>query len=157
MHPMYEDMVALYRQYGVSVTIAMQATSQMAKNQTTKYLKDVVMGVGTHIVFGRTSAEEMELYSALAGLKNVEVLQKQINKTSIAENSPQYSEGVRRSYEKKNLFEGSDIRQKDFQEITVFTVRSGRVLNAKAAKVTFVNESEYYDQHVGFRKKKRAE
>lgn len=148
MHPMYEDMVALYRQYGVSVTIAMQATSQMAKNQTTKYLKDVVMGVGTHIVFGRTSAEEMELYSALAGLKNVEVLQKQINKTSIAENSPQYSEGVRRSYEKKNLFEGSDIRQKDFQEITVFTVRSGRVLNAKAAKVTFVNESEYYDQHV---------
>lgn len=148
MHSMYEDMVALYRQYGVCVTIAMQATSQMAKNQTTRYLKDVVMGVGTHIVFGRTSAEEMELYSALAGIKNVEVIQNQINKTSLAEDSPQYSEGIKKSYEKKNLFEGTDIRQKDFQEITVFTVRGGRVLNPKAAKVAFAKESEYYDQHV---------
>lgn len=148
MNPMYEDMIALYRQYGVNVTIAMQATSQMAKNPSTKYLQDVVMGVGTHIVFGRTSAEEMDLYSKLAGLKNVEIIQSQVNKTSIAEDSPQYSEGVKVSYDKKNIFEGSDIRQKDFQEVTVFTVREGRVLNPKAAKVAFVQESEYYDQHV---------
>ena len=148
MHPMYEDMVALYRQYGVGVTIAMQATSQMLKKSSTRYLQDVVMGVGTHIVFGRTSVEEMELYSKLAGLKDVETVQKQINKTSIAEDAPQHTEGIRKSIEKKNVFEGSDIRNKDFQEITLFTVRMGRVLNPKAAKVAFVDEQEYYDQHV---------
>lgn len=148
MHPMYEDMVALYRQYGVGVTIAMQATSQMLKKPSTRYLQDVVMGVGTHIVFGRTSAEEMEMYSKLAGLKDVETVQTQVNRTSIAEDAPQQTEGIRKSVEKKNIFEGSDIRKKDFQEITVFTVREGRVLNPKAAKVTFVEESEYYNQHV---------
>ena len=41
MHPCYEDMISLYRQYGVAVAITLQSLTQTEKSSATAYLKNV--------------------------------------------------------------------------------------------------------------------
>lgn len=148
MHKMYDDMIALYRQYKVAVGLAMQSISQMEKSKTTAYLKNVILGAGTHIVFGRGSAEEMKLYSELGGLENVDIIQKTVTTTSMFTSNASQSGGERVQQDKVNVMEGSDIRMRDFQEVTVFTVDNGRVLFPYAGKLNFVKDESFLPKNV---------
>lgn len=148
MHPMYEDMFALYRQYGVACVIAIQSLSQMDKTNVTKYLKGVIKGAGTHIVFGRAGDEEMKVYSDQGGLKDVNIVQEAITQTALIEADPSSSESKRKQHDRKNVVEGADIRVRDFQEVTVFTTDNGRVMNAQIGKTSFSEPSDFYDKHI---------
>lgn len=143
IHPVFEDIFALYRQYRVAVGVAIQALSQMSKNDSTKYLGDVLMGAGTHIVFGRLSPSEMELYSTMAGANEVMVSQKTVTQTSIFSDNPSLSVGERITPTLKNNIEGSDMRHLDFQEVTVLTIKSGRVLEGQLGKVNFLPKDAF--------------
>lgn len=143
MHPCYEDMIALYRQFMCAVVISLQSLTQTEKSNATAYLKDVFLGAGTHIVFGRLTPDEMKLYSQMGGMELSK--EEQITQTanSIWTSSPSFSESVRSSRTLANIVEGSDMRMRDFQELTVFTIDNGRVLPGKLARVFFVKEDAY--------------
>lgn len=143
LHKVYDDMINLYRQYRVGVSIAMQKISQMERVQTTAYLKEVILGAGTQIVFGRVSAEEMKMYSELAGLENTEIIQKSSTSTSMMSENASQSMQERATAERSNILEGHDIRVRDFQEVTVFTVKHGRVETGYVGKLNFVNRKEF--------------
>ena len=143
MHPCYEDMIALYRQYRVAVVLAVQSSTQTEKNKATAYLKNVIMGAGTHIVFGRLSPDEMELYSKMAGINRQDVAQKSVTETSLLSSNPSYSTQERYTPTLVNNLEGSDIRLLDFQEISLFTIDNGRVLAGRLGKVFFLKDDAF--------------
>ena len=143
MHPCYEDMISLYRQYGVAVAITLQSLTQTEKSSATAYLKNVFLGAGTHIVFGRLSAEEMKLYSEMGGILREDVEQKSYSTNSILTKDPSYTESVRKTPSISNVLEGSDLRLLDFQELTIFTINNGRVLPGQLARVFFIKEEAY--------------
>lgn len=143
MHPCYEDMITLYRQYGVAVAITLQSLTQTEKSSATAYLKNVFLGAGTHIVFGRLSAEEMKLYSEMGGIIRENVEQRSYSTNSILTKEPGYTESVRNTPTITNVLEGSDLRLLDFQELTIFTINNGRVLPGQLARVFFIKEEAY--------------
>lgn len=148
MHSMYDNMFALWRQYRVAAAIAMQSISQMEKRQDTAYLKDVILGAGTHIVFGRISDKEMKMYQELAGLTFTEEVQESFTQTSIAASNPNQTEAKRISITQKNNVEGSDIRIRGFQEVTVFTVNLGNVNPGYIAKLNFAKKKDFENKHI---------
>ena len=143
MHSSLEDMFTLYRQYKVGVVLAIQSLSQMEKSNTTKYLKNVFMGSGTHLAFGRLGPDEMETYSKMAGTYEKDVSQKTVNETSILSDSASISFSERITPTVTNKIEGSEMRYLDFQELTVLTVNQGRVLDGQIGKVSFLSESDF--------------
>ena len=143
MHPCYEDMISLYRQYSVAVVITLQSLTQTEKSSATAYLKNVFLGAGTHIVFGRLSAEEMKLYSEMGGIIRENVEQRSYTASSIFTSDPGYTESVRNTPTITNVLEGSDLRLLDFQELTIFTINNGRVLPGQLARVFFIKEEAY--------------
>lgn len=155
MHPVYENMYSLYRQYRVCTALAMQSTSQMDKNKSTAYLKDIILGAGTQILFGRVSAEEMKLYENLAGEKLEDSIQKTISQTSLFTSSASQNESERMTKEKKNIVTGRDIRRRNFQEVTVFKIKNNKVQDAFLGKCSFLDKKELEPQqiiHVNFGK-----
>ena len=148
MHPMFEDMFALYRQYRVACVLAMQSLSQMEKTPLTKYLKGVIMGAGIHIVFGRLNAEEMRYYETLSGMEQVESLQKTVSKNSQLDANGRVTTMERTVSEQKSILEGHRIRSRDFQEVSVFMIDSGRVLKGFLARVAFPKEKDYVQKKV---------
>lgn len=143
MHPVYEDIISLYRQYRVAAFITLQSLTQTEKSRSTAYLKNVFMGAGTHIVFGRLSPEEMELYSKMGGINREMQEQESFTRSSIWSSSPAYSESVRSTPTMTNVLEGADLRILDFLELTIFTVDSGRVLPGQLGRVFFIGEEEF--------------
>jgi hypothetical protein len=143
MHPMYEDMFALFRQYRVAVTLSLQTSSQMDKSNVTRYLKGVVMGAGIHIVFGRANSDEMRFYENLAGMENKETIQTQLNSNSEFDENYNVTSGQRVTVTREAALEGSQIRIRDFQEVSVFMVDRGRVLKGFIGKMNFPKKSEY--------------
>lgn len=143
MHPCYEDMISLYRQYSVAVAITLQSLTQTEKSSYTAYLKNVFLSAGTHIVFGRLSAEEMRLYSEMGGIIREDVKQQSYTTSSIMTANPGFTESVRTTPSITNVLEGSDLRLLDFQELTIFTVNNGRVLPGKLARVFFIKEEAF--------------
>lgn len=143
LHPSLEDMITLYRQYGVAVSFAIQSRAQMHKNSMTKYLDDVFDGVGTHIVFGRLSPEDMKKYSEMAGKSKQDSVQKTISGNSILSENPTETWSERTTTTLENNLEGTDMRYMDFQEITIMTTDNGRPINAVLGKVFFLKDSDY--------------
>ena len=155
MHKVYDNMFALFRQYGVATTRAMQTISQMDKNKTTEDLKNIILGAGTQIVYGRVSAEEMKLYSELAGSAMIDTIQHTISTTSLFSSSVSQSMSDRTTQQLQSNIEGTKIRVRDFQEVTVFKIRDGRVMGGFLGKTNFLDKSELEDQgvmRVNFRK-----
>ena len=148
MHPMYEDMFALFRKYKVGVILAIQSLSQMEKSDITRYLKGVIMGAGIHIVFGRTDPDTMKYYEEIAGITHKETIQTQTNSNSEFDENYNISSGRRKTVEDKQAVEGHQIRIKDFQEVHVFMVRKGQVLKAIHAKTSFPKDSDYANKKV---------
>lgn len=143
LHPSLEDMITLYRQFGVGVTFALQSRAQMHKNAMTKYLDGVFDGAGTHIVFGRLSPEDMKKYSDMAGKSKQESVQKTISGNSVLAEDPTENWSVRTSMQLESNLEGTDMRYMDFQEITIMTTDRGRSLNATFGKVFFLKKSDF--------------
>lgn len=150
MHPFFDDVVALYRQFGIMAVLALQTLSQTDKSANTRYLKDVFMGCGTHIVYGRIGAAEMKLYAELAGVEYTDDVQHTVMGTTILSDNASYSESDRVTRTRKNIMEGGNMRYRDFQEVTVFTMREGRVLHPKLGKVSFVERKEFRKRKVDF-------
>ena len=148
MHPMFENMFALFRKYKVGVVMAIQSLSQMDKTDTTRYLKGVIMGAGIHIVFGRTDPDTMKYYEEIAGISHKETVQVQTSSNS--EFNPNYNinSGRRKTVEEKQAVEGHQIRIRDFQEVTVFMVKKGQVLKGIHAKTSFPKKSDYRERKV---------
>jgi len=150
MHKVYEDMFALFRQYNAAICIAMQSISQIEKQRSTAYLKNVIMGAGTQIVFGRVSAEEMKTYSELAGTVTEESIQKTESTTSMFENNASQSSSERTTNQKKNRVESSDVRNRGFQEVTVFKIKEGAVEPGFIGKCNFLDKEELKPRKVIF-------
>lgn len=148
MHPMYEDMFALFRKYKTGVVLAIQSLSQMDKTDTTRYLKGVIMGAGIHIVFGRTDPDTMKYYEEIAGITHKETIQTQTSSNSELDENYNISSGRRKTVEEKQAVEGHEIRIRDFQEVTVFMVKQGQVLKGIHAKTAFPKKSDYAEKRV---------
>lgn len=143
MHPVYDELINLWRKYKVSGNLAMQSVSQMEKLSATAYLKEVILKAGTQIVFGRVSSEEMKMYSELAGITKEEMVQRTTAASSMFAANASQSISERTTPNNANNLEGSDIRIRDFQEVTVFTVDNGRVIPGFVAKLNFAPKSSF--------------
>lgn len=143
VHPFFDDVIALYRQYRVAAVLTLQTLTQLEKHSATAYLKNVFLGAGTHIVFGRLATEEMKLYSEMAGINRELQEQKSFTKNSVLSSNPSYTESVRTTPTITNIMEGADMRMLDFQELTIFTVNNGRVLPGQFARVFFIGEDAF--------------
>ena len=127
--------------------VAIQTLDQMEKNEITKYLKGVILGCAHIIVFGRSSLSDMEIFSSLAGVRNVREEQSSITETALTDDSPHYSFSSREMMAQKNAIEEIEIRMKDFQEVTFFTTRAGRPLPALSGIVDFLKPSDWEHKH----------
>ena len=146
MHPVYEDMFALFRQYRVAVTLALQSQTQMDKTPVTKYLRGVIRGAGTHIVFGRADSEEMKYYEELMGMEKHEIIQTQVNSNSEFDDNYSVTKGQRVTMQEEAAVSASQIRIRDFQEVTMLMIDRGRVLKGFIGKVRFPSKKSYKPQ-----------
>lgn len=143
IHPSLEKNFSLFRKFRVSMMVAIQTLDQMEKNEITKYLKGVILGCAHIIVFGRSSLSDMEIFSSLAGVRDVREEQTSTTETALTDDSPHFSFSSREMMTQKNAIEEIDIRMKDFQEVTFFTTRAGRPLPALAGIVDFLKPSDW--------------
>ncbi len=143
IHPSLEKNFSLFRKFRVSMMVAIQTLDQMEKNEITKYLKGVILGCAHIIVFGRSSLSDMEIFSSLAGVRDVQEEQTSTTETALTDDSPHFSFSSREMMTQKNAIEEIDIRMKDFQEVTFFTTRAGRPLPALAGIVNFLKPSDW--------------
>ena len=150
IHPSLEKNFSLFRKFRVGMMVAIQTIDQMEKNEITKYLKGVLLGCAHIIVFGRSALSDMEIFSAMAGIKDVTEEQKSTTETAITDTSPTFSYSSREMPTQKNAIEEIDIRMKDFQEVTFFTTRNGRPLPPYTGMVEFLKPSDWEAQEGAF-------
>ena len=143
IHPSLEKNFSLFRKFRVSMMVAIQTLDQMEKNEITKYLKGVILGCAHIIIFGRSSLSDMEIFSSLAGVRDVTEVQTSVTETALTDDSPHFSYSSREMTTQKNAIEEIGIRMKDFQEVTFFTTRAGRPLPALSGIVDFLKPSDW--------------
>lgn len=141
LHPHLEEFFSLHRQYRVSNTVALQTLDQLDKNDMTRYMKSVLLGLGHHVIFGRISVNEMKVFETMAGITMEIEEQKTISQTSITAVDPNYSYSKRQTVKEVNHTSGTDIRYRDFQEVTFFTTESSTPLRPIVGKVNFLRPS----------------
>ena len=143
LHKDMESMYSLWRQFKACSFAAFQTTAQFEKNETTRYLKDVVISnVGHHIVYGRLSSDDMKLYEELAGQKMDFVEQKTISETALSSSDPHMSFSTRIVPQLGNVMDGYRIRNKDFQEVTIFGVNNGDYVEPFEGKLSFLTKEQ---------------
>lgn len=150
MHPMYEDIFAFYRQYKVGACLMIQSLEQMDKNGNTKYLKDTLLSAGTHIVFGRLSAKDMEEYEKLSGMITEDVVQTSQTSNAEIDNNASISRMKRTTPTEKARMQGTDLRYRGFQEATIFQSINDVVLPPYVAKLSFEKKSDYKDRQIKY-------
>lgn len=138
-----EPALALGRKYGLVLFTAMQTLAQLDKNDTSKYLKNLLLGVGTIICFGRASTAEMKEISDLSGTEKIEVVQKSKSSSSIVEENPNSTTSERITPDQKPIVEASDVRNRDFTEVTILTLHNHRVLAAQVGKTHFIKKTDW--------------
>lgn len=139
-----EAMFSLFRQYRVGMTVAIQTLDQFAKSAATQYLKGVVMGCSTHIVFGRLSPTDMKMYQDKAGMVEYDMEQAtESHNASVLTPDEKATESVRVTKSRKNLMEGHDMSQVDFQEVTCFTIDEGKPVEPAFGKVAFLRKEAF--------------
>lgn len=139
LHPRLEGCFSLFRQFRVGMFVAIQSLSQMEKSNSTSFLRDVLMGnCAHHFVFGRAAAREMELYEQLGGVSLQVTHMEGTKSTSILSDNPNLTFDRRDTLEKKENITGTDVRYRDFQEVTVITVDNGNAVEAFLGKVSFL-------------------
>lgn len=146
IHPSIEKNFSLFRKYRVAMFVAIQTLDQMEKNDITKYLKGVILGCAHILVFGRSSITDMEIFSKFAGVRDEVEEEKGITQTALSDTNTKLTYTERESIAQKNAIEEIDIRLKDFQEVTFFTTRNGRPLEAIHGKVEFLKPEDWKDK-----------
>lgn len=159
LHPEMEKMFSLFRQYRVSVAAYVQNLDQFNKTPMTQFLLGVVMGnCAHHIIFGRAGLSEMKAYSDLSGLRYSYNEQTSVSETALSDENTRLAYSTRTALEKEAVIDGADMRYRDFQEVTVFSLVSGSLVEPFHAKMNFLprykkkkvkrfspNWSEYFD------------
>ena len=142
LHPDIEEFVSLHRQYKNANFFAFQTLDQMDKSSDTRYLKGVLLGnCATQILFGRISPTEMKIYEQMAGMVMSDIEQKTVSETSLTTENPSYSYSTRTSSQMAKRIEGTDMRYRDFQEVTMLSVRQGTPEEPIAGRVDFLPDS----------------
>lgn len=158
LHPQEEMIFTYFRQFKTSAMVALQTLDQMDKSPATAFLRGVLIGNCAHqILFGRTSTSEMELYQKFAGTtKKLQEMQG-YSETSLASDNPTYSMNYRESIQETDIFSTNDIRMRDFQEVTVFSVDKSAPVPPFHGRVDFLPEykklrkkRKHYDWHSYF-------
>lgn len=143
IHSSLEKNFSLFRKFRVAMFCAIQTLDQFEKNEITKYLKGVILGCAHIFVFGRSSLSDMEVFSAMAGIHDEVEEQSTVSETALSADSPFLSYSSRETFTQKNLVEETDIRMKEFQEITLFTTQNGRPLPPLHARVEFLRPADW--------------
>lgn len=139
LHPRIEGCFSLFRQFRVAMFVAVQSLAQMEKSNSTAFLKDVLLGnCAHHFVFGRAAAQEMELYESIAGMSLQVTHMEGERGTSVFSDNPNLSYDRRDTIEEKSNITGTDVRYRNFQEVTVVTVDNGSAVDAFLGKVSFL-------------------
>lgn len=139
LHPQEEKCFSLFRQYRVGMFVAIQSLSQLDKDSSTAYMKQVIMGnCAHHFVFGRVGTEEMKYYQELGGMGFKITVQEGVKETSLKADNPSSMSDRREVVERDYNFYGSDIRYMDFQEVFVVSVVDGSPRAAFKGKVSFL-------------------
>lgn len=139
LHPRIEGCFSLFRQFRVAMFVAIQSLTQMEKSQSTAFLKDVLLGnCAHHFVFGRAAAQEMELYQTLGGESWQATHMEGIKKSSMLSDNPNTTTDIRDTLERKSNITGTDVRYRQFQEVTVVTVDNGNAVDMFLGKVSFL-------------------
>lgn len=141
--PSIETGFTLYRQYKVSMFVAYQDNSQFERIEATRMVPKVIQTLGTNIVYGRVGADMMKTYEELSGKDKNITTQKTISQTSLLDTAPSYSTSERDTPDEKSAMSGTDLRYRDFQEVTVYSVRDNRVLKPVICKLHFLPEDAY--------------
>ncbi len=142
LHPKTENCFSLFRQYRIAMFVAIQSLAQLEKNQSTAYMKQVILGnCAHHFVFGRVGTEEMQYYQELGGMGFKITVQEGTKETSIKSDNPSFMRDRRETVERDYNFYGSDIRYMDFQEVFVVSVVDSSPRAAFKGKVSFLPES----------------
>ena len=143
IHSQFERAISLFRKYKVSIIGCLQSLDQMEKNETTKFLKGVLMGgCSHHFVYGRCGIDEMRRYSELAGKEWVSQEQYSESETSITEDDPSFSYSTRETMVQQEVLDPTLIRNRQFQEITMYTVVDGNLIPPFLGKVDFLDKTE---------------
>lgn len=143
IHSQFERAVSLFRKYKVGIIGCLQSLDQMEKNETTKFLKGVLMGgCSHHFVYGRCGIDEMRRYSELAGKEWVSQEQYSESQTSITEDDPSFSYSTRETMTQQEVLDPTQIRNRQFQEITMYTVVDGNLVPPFLGKVDFLDKTE---------------
>ena len=139
LHPAIDSCFSLFRQYRVAMFVAIQSLSQMEKLQSTAFLKDLLLGnCAHHFVFGRVAPAEMKLYQELAGTSHQLTIQDGIKESSLTADNPNIMYDHKESISRENNIFGSQVRERDFQEVTVVSVDNGSPVAAFFGKVSFL-------------------
>lgn len=148
LHPMVNNVIAIYRKYRVSAEFAFQSLAQMGETELTKFLASILMQSGTQLIFGRTNLQEMEQYSKLAAQHKVNTEQ-----VSYAEGSLWTDQGmtqnVRTSATAENILDEGDLRYRNFAECTLFGTRHGVAMRPVVTRFNFLKDRDYKDQLTG--------
>ena len=143
IHSSLEKNFSLFRKFRVAMFCAIQTLDQFEKNEITKYLKGVILGCAHILVFGRSSLSDMEVFSSMAGVREEIEEQTSVSETALSGDSPALSYSSRETPVQKNTLEETDIRMRDFQEITFFTTQNGCPLPPLHAKVQFLSRTDW--------------
>lgn len=141
LNPALETMISFARQYKIGFYAAIQSFSQFERYKDTAFLKDVFASCGTQMVFGRVNKVDMEYYSSLAGTKLAEYIRENHSSSSMLEDNSKSNFGIAKEYKYVNALEGSEVRNRDFKEITFFSNDEGYVYGFKRAKGHFLDLS----------------
>lgn len=139
VHPDIDEYFTLHRQYRCANFVALQTLDQMSKSRDTEYMRGILLGnCATQIVYGRLSTTEMDIYEKMAGKTPGSLEQDTVSQTSITSENPSYSWSRRTTMQQENRMEGSQLRYRDFQTVTVFTVRKSTPIPPFVGKVDFL-------------------
>ena len=97
-----------------------------------------------HVLFGRCTTAEIDIYTKLAGTRREDVSQISKNWNSILSENPNISMSERKTPTDVNILTGRAARKRDFQEVTVFSQDEGRVLDAILGKVWFLDKKKAF-------------
>lgn len=142
--PAMEQCFTLFRKYRTSMMVAIQTLDQMNKNPFLKYLKGIILNsCGFHIVFGRTNPNDQEIFSKLSGIVEKISYTESHNATSITIDRPTYSTQDRYTIQEKPFLNETEIRNRDFQEVSLFYVKDGRAATPRSGRVQFLKNRDF--------------
>lgn len=138
-HPRLELSTTLFRQYNVAMLLFMQSLTQYEKNDTTRYLKNVLTGNCAHqIIFGRASREDMEFYEKLSGYTWDIEESESVRESALTDKNTSQTFTHNSELEQRERISTDDVRYREFLECTVFSTQKSVPLPPFLGKTNFL-------------------